>query len=315
MLSQPPNTSSPSSASVVGKLQQFGIDGLLGLLQNPDQLAGLTDVARSEEGVGGAFVGAAGRAADAVDVVLGRVGVVVIDNKLDVLHVLKMRGGLRKRVRIGSGGGKDKHASGEKASTLAEKLAFVTFSFFKFTYQRQLQHRAVNTLVLELLLNSQIYPLNSKTNLVFSEMEEERRQRGEGGFEVWYLPFRDYKVTPVSPYPSPVLGGLQGQEESSQDKSSPWSHLATPPRHSQSWKSWPKSSSYGPKLLLIVSSFYPYEQDTFPAGLCGTLACLLLEMNDADVLIFDHSIVAAPLYQSSLLNMPLTAGDSFIRQP
>lgn len=71
MPSQPPNTSSTSSASVVGKLQQFGIDGLPGLLQNPDQLAGLTDVARSEEGVGGAFVGAAGRAADAVDVVLG----------------------------------------------------------------------------------------------------------------------------------------------------------------------------------------------------------------------------------------------------
>lgn len=113
MLSQPPNTSS-SPTSVVGKLQQFGIDGLPGLLQNPDQLAGLTAVARSEEGVGGAFVGAAGRAADAVDVVLGRVGVVVIDNELDVLHVLKMRGGLRKGVRIGSGGGKDKHASGKK---------------------------------------------------------------------------------------------------------------------------------------------------------------------------------------------------------
>lgn len=130
MLSQPPNTSSTSSASVDGKLQQFGIDGLLGLLQNPDQLAGLAGVARSEEGVGGAFVGAAGRAADAVDVVLGRVGVVVIDNELDVLHVLKMRGGSRNGVRSGSGGGKDKHASGGKASTLAGKLAFVTFLLF-----------------------------------------------------------------------------------------------------------------------------------------------------------------------------------------
>lgn len=93
----------------------------------------------------------------------------------------------------------------------------------------------------------------------------------------------------MSPNPSPVLGGLQGQEESSQDKSSPWSHLATPPRHSQSWKSWPESSSYGPKLLFIVSSFYPYEQDTFPAGLWGTLPRLLLETNDADVLICDQA--------------------------
>lgn len=125
--SQLPNTSSTSSASVVDKLQQLGIDGLPGLLQNPDQLAGLTDVARSEEGVGGAFVGAAGRAADAVDVVLGRVGVVVIDNELDVLHVLKMRGGLRKGVGIGSG--KDKHASGKKRQHWQRIWLFLTFAF------------------------------------------------------------------------------------------------------------------------------------------------------------------------------------------
>lgn len=131
MPSQPPNTSSTSSAPVGGKLQQFGIDGLPGLLQDPDQLAGLTAVARSEEGVGGAFVGAAGRAADAVDVVLGRVGVVVIDNELDVLHVLKMRGGLRKGVRTGSGGGKDKHASGGKSVNTGRETGFCDF-FFSF---------------------------------------------------------------------------------------------------------------------------------------------------------------------------------------
>lgn len=59
--------------------------------------------------------------------------------------------------------------------------------------------------------------------------------------DVQYLPgIRDlvmiYKVTPVCPHPSPVLGGLPGREESTQDKSSPLSRLATPPQHSQSWK-------------------------------------------------------------------------------
>ena len=82
---------SPSATSRINQLQQLGVDGLPGLLQHPDQLAGLPDVPRSEEGVGGAFVVAAGRAADAVDVVLRRVGVVVIDDELDVLHVWTRR--------------------------------------------------------------------------------------------------------------------------------------------------------------------------------------------------------------------------------
>ena len=34
-------TSAPSSTSSVHHLQQFGVDGLSGLLQNPDQLPGL----------------------------------------------------------------------------------------------------------------------------------------------------------------------------------------------------------------------------------------------------------------------------------
>lgn len=63
-------TSSASSSSGVDQLQQFGVDGLSGLLQDPDELAGLADVPRGEEGVGSAFVGAAGRAADAMDVIL-----------------------------------------------------------------------------------------------------------------------------------------------------------------------------------------------------------------------------------------------------
>lgn len=83
----------------------------MGLLQNPDQLAGLADVARGEEGVGGAFVGAAGRAADAVDVVLGGVGVVVIDDELHILHVLKDATRVEGRG-VGLRSGKDKHTSG-----------------------------------------------------------------------------------------------------------------------------------------------------------------------------------------------------------
>lgn len=64
-----PATSS-SSTSGVNQLQQFRIDGLSGLLQHPDQLSGLPEVPRGEEGVGGAFVCAAGRTADTMDVVL-----------------------------------------------------------------------------------------------------------------------------------------------------------------------------------------------------------------------------------------------------
>lgn len=63
-------TTSTTTTSIINKLEQFGIDGLPGLLQHPDELAGLADVPRSEEGVGGAFVGAAGCAADPMDVVL-----------------------------------------------------------------------------------------------------------------------------------------------------------------------------------------------------------------------------------------------------
>lgn len=80
-------TSTASSPSGLHQLQQFGVDGLPGLLQHPDELPGLPDVPRSEEGVGRAFVGAAGGAADAMDVVLGGVGIVVIDDKLDIFHI------------------------------------------------------------------------------------------------------------------------------------------------------------------------------------------------------------------------------------
>lgn len=56
-------------------------------LQDSDQVPGLAQVTRGEEGVGRALVGAAGRTADPVHVVLRRVGVVIVDDKLDILHV------------------------------------------------------------------------------------------------------------------------------------------------------------------------------------------------------------------------------------
>jgi len=64
--SSDPRGSLTSSTSSVNQLQEFGVDVLPGLLQNPDQLAGLAEVPRGEEGVGGAFVVAARRAADVV---------------------------------------------------------------------------------------------------------------------------------------------------------------------------------------------------------------------------------------------------------
>lgn len=62
-------------------------------------------------------------------------------------------------------------------------------------------------------------------------------ENGEGGGEwgeVQYLPcVRDYKVNPL-PITSPGRSAGVGGERTGQ--SSPFSHLATPPQHSQSWR-------------------------------------------------------------------------------
>lgn len=84
-----------SAASTVSQLQQFGIDRLPGFLQDPDQLSGLPEVPRSEKGVSGAFVSAASCTPDAVDIILGWVRVVIVDDKLDILHIFGSRGGAR----------------------------------------------------------------------------------------------------------------------------------------------------------------------------------------------------------------------------
>ena len=69
------------------QLKQLGVDVLLGLLQDVDQLLGLLGVAGGEEGVGGAGVLGPSRAADAVNVVLRVAGEVEVDHVLDVRDV------------------------------------------------------------------------------------------------------------------------------------------------------------------------------------------------------------------------------------
>lgn len=82
-------TSSPSSttSSVVRHLDQLGVDGLVGLAEHRDQVAGLFHVVGGEEGVGRARFLTAGRASNAVDIVLGGVRVVIIDDKFHILHI------------------------------------------------------------------------------------------------------------------------------------------------------------------------------------------------------------------------------------
>lgn len=72
---------------MVHQLHQLGVDGLIGFLQHFDQLPGLLEVARGEEGVGSALVGAPGRSANAVHVILRAVWIVIVDHKLDIFHI------------------------------------------------------------------------------------------------------------------------------------------------------------------------------------------------------------------------------------
>lgn len=81
--SSPPSTTS----SVLCHLDQLRIDGLVGLAQHRDQVTGLFHVVGGEESVGRARFLTAGRAANAVDIVLGGVRVVIIDDKFHILHI------------------------------------------------------------------------------------------------------------------------------------------------------------------------------------------------------------------------------------
>lgn len=91
-------TAASAAAPRLHELEQFGVDGLPGLRQNPDQVSRLPQVPRGEEGVGRPLVGAARRTSDAVDVVLGGIGIVIVDDELDVFHIFWMKSNWIHRV-------------------------------------------------------------------------------------------------------------------------------------------------------------------------------------------------------------------------
>lgn len=58
-----------------------------GLGQNPHEIPGLPQVPWGEEGVGGALVGTTCSTPDTMHVVLGGVGIVIVDDELDIFHI------------------------------------------------------------------------------------------------------------------------------------------------------------------------------------------------------------------------------------
>ncbi len=72
------------------KVQQFGIDILFGLTQYSNQLTSVLSVLVSEERVCGAFLRRPRCTTNTMDVVLGTVWVVKVDDKLHVIHIYKI---------------------------------------------------------------------------------------------------------------------------------------------------------------------------------------------------------------------------------
>jgi hypothetical protein len=81
-----PTASAPPEPAAA-QLLQLGIHHLLGLTQDLDQVASLRGVARGEQGVGSASIALPASSSDPMNVVLAIVGVVVVDDKLHVVHV------------------------------------------------------------------------------------------------------------------------------------------------------------------------------------------------------------------------------------
>lgn len=85
-------TASSSTAAGIHKLKKFRVDGLSGLLQHSNKVPGLPQVPWGEEGVGSALVGTAGRTSNTVDIILRGVGVVIVDDELDVFNIFRIKG-------------------------------------------------------------------------------------------------------------------------------------------------------------------------------------------------------------------------------
>lgn len=75
------------TSSVLCHLDQLGVNGLVGLAEHRDQVTGLFHVIGCEEGVGCARFLTSGCASNAVNIILGGVRVVIIDDKFHILHI------------------------------------------------------------------------------------------------------------------------------------------------------------------------------------------------------------------------------------
>lgn len=78
------------TSSVFRHLEELGVDGLVGLAEHRDEVAGLSHVVRSEEGISRACLLATSCSANAVDIVLRVVGVVKVDDKFHVFNICKI---------------------------------------------------------------------------------------------------------------------------------------------------------------------------------------------------------------------------------
>lgn len=81
------SSTSSTTSSVLCHLDQLGVNGLVGLAEHRDQVTGLFHVVGGEEGVGRARFLTSGCASNAVDIILGGVRVVIIDDKFHILHI------------------------------------------------------------------------------------------------------------------------------------------------------------------------------------------------------------------------------------
>lgn len=68
-------------------MDELGVYGLVGLTEDRDEVVSLFHVVGRKESVRRASFLTASRTANAVNVVLGIVGVVIVNDKFDVLHI------------------------------------------------------------------------------------------------------------------------------------------------------------------------------------------------------------------------------------
>lgn len=78
------------TSSVFRHLEELGVDRLVGLAEHRDEVAGLSHVVWSEEGISRACLLATSCSANAVDIVLRVVGVVKVDDKFHVFNICKI---------------------------------------------------------------------------------------------------------------------------------------------------------------------------------------------------------------------------------